>query len=75
MDSVAAPVEGEQAVAAPKPAMELSAAIATITATNKVFSESNLPPSLPIPHKRWRPVQSPDAPHPPYSYFPMSLYK
>ncbi|KAK0454829.1 NUZM, NADH-ubiquinone oxidoreductase 21.3 kDa subunit [Armillaria borealis] len=73
--AVAAPAEGEQAVAAPKPAMELSAAIATITATNKVFSESNLPPSLSIPHKRWRPVRSPDAPHPPYSYFPMSLYK
>ncbi|KAI0793229.1 NADH dehydrogenase 21 kDa subunit [Abortiporus biennis] len=73
---IAAPVEGEQA-AVPAPAREpvdLTEAIATVSAT-KVFSESNLPPTLPIPFKRWVPERAPDAPHDPDSYFPMILVK
>ena len=74
---VAAPVEGEKAdVPAPaKEPQDLSAAIATITSAKKIFTESNLPPTPPIPFKRWIPERAPDAPHDPHSYFPMILVK
>ncbi|KAF9268868.1 21 kDa subunit of NADH dehydrogenase [Marasmius fiardii PR-910] len=80
--TVAAPVaEGEAkdakdgAILTPREVMDLSAAIATITASTKVYTESKLPPKLPIPHKRWVPERAPDAPHDPHAYFPMLLYK
>ncbi|KAF9024814.1 hypothetical protein BDZ89DRAFT_1040878 [Hymenopellis radicata] len=66
--------EGGAVANAPKE-MGLAEAIATITAKTKVYTESKLPPSLPTAYKRWVPEQSPDAPHPPYTYFPMSLIK
>lgn len=59
----------------PVPQLDLSRAIASITDTTKLYTESNLPPSLPTPHKRWVPRLSPPAPHEPHSYFPMSLYQ
>ncbi|KAJ8076419.1 hypothetical protein PM082_000842 [Marasmius tenuissimus] len=77
--AVAVPAaEGEAqagAVAQPREAMDLSAAITTITSSAKVFSDSKLPPSLPSPYKRWAPERSADAPHDPNAYFPMLLYK
>ncbi|KAF8345815.1 21 kDa subunit of NADH dehydrogenase [Amanita rubescens] len=60
---------------APKLALDLSQAIASITETAKLYTESKLPPSLPTPHKRWVPRLSHPAPHEPHSYFPMSLYQ
>lgn len=75
MGSVAAPAEGSGEVANPPKEMGLAEAIATITAKTKVYTESKLPPSLPTAYKRWVPEQSPDAPHAPYTYFPMSLIK
>ncbi|KAL0574953.1 hypothetical protein V5O48_006998 [Marasmius crinis-equi] len=78
--AVAAPAEGQGeggagAVAKPREVVDLSEAIATITSSAKVFSESKLPPSLPTPYKRWAPERAPDAPHAPHSYFPMLMYK
>ena len=54
---------------------ELTAAIATVTSNEALYSESRLPPSFPTPHKRWIPEAAPDAPHDPHSYFPMSLVR
>lgn len=74
--SVAAPTEeGKSDVPskAPEPTT-LSQAIATITGTTKVYSEDKLPPVIPTPFQRWQPKRSADAPHDPYSYFPMALY-
>lgn len=74
--SSAAPVEGQTEVpVVAQKTPELSEAIATITGATKVYSESKLPPTLPIPHKRWVPRLSPDAPHDQFAYFPMSLYQ
>lgn len=80
--SVTAPAEGQQAADA-KPsvpvkqstALELTAAIAAITSSKKVYSESKLPPTLPTSYKRWKPEWAPDAPHDPHAYFPMKLVK
>ncbi|KIM40156.1 hypothetical protein M413DRAFT_446313 [Hebeloma cylindrosporum] len=55
--------------------LDLSEAIATITSQTQVYTESKLPPALPIPHNRWVPRQSPNAPHDEHSYFPMVLYQ
>ncbi|KAJ6625666.1 21 kDa subunit of NADH dehydrogenase [Mycena sp. CBHHK59/15] len=74
--SVAAPAADKKDVpaSAPKP-VDLSVAIASITQKQKVYSTSNLPPTLPVPWKRWVPQLAPDAPHDPHGYFPMLLYK
>ncbi|KAG5342970.1 NADH-ubiquinone oxidoreductase 21.3 kDa subunit [Termitomyces sp. T112] len=73
---VTAPGEAKSDVpVASKAIVDLSEAIASITTAQKVYSESRLPPSLPVPHKRWIPERAPDAPHDPHSYFPMQLYK
>ncbi|PAV18985.1 NADH-ubiquinone oxidoreductase kDa subunit [Pyrrhoderma noxium] len=51
-----APVAENASVPVTKVApVDLTAAIATITSTGKLFSEANLPPSLPTPFKRWKP--------------------
>ncbi len=68
---VSAPTEG--AVDKPKEVLDLSAAIATITSTAKVYSESKLPPSVPVAYKNWVPKLA-DAPDH-RGYFPMLLYK
>ncbi|EDR11448.1 uncharacterized protein LACBIDRAFT_324030 [Laccaria bicolor S238N-H82] len=74
--SSAAPVEGQTEVpVVAQKTPELSEAIATITGATKVYSESKLPPALPIPYKRWVPQLSPNAPHDQFAYFPMSLYR
>ncbi|KAH9935584.1 NUZM, NADH-ubiquinone oxidoreductase 21.3 kDa subunit [Fomitopsis serialis] len=78
--AVAAPAEGQEGEKASVPAQapeptELSAAIATITASNKVYTEAKLPPSLPTADKRWRPERTEDAPHDSSAYFPMLLFK
>ncbi|KAF8893369.1 NUZM, NADH-ubiquinone oxidoreductase 21.3 kDa subunit [Infundibulicybe gibba] len=74
--AIPAPSEEKAGVpAAPKKVLDLSEAIATINSAQKVYSESKLPPSLPIPHKRWVPELAPDAPHDKHSYFPMLLYR
>lgn len=72
---MAAPAEGGSAVAEPKGSLDLTAAIATITAAGKVYSESKLPPKFPIAYKRWKPTRAADAPHDPDAYFPMLLMK
>ncbi|KAG6845389.1 hypothetical protein H0H87_009736 [Tephrocybe sp. NHM501043] len=75
-ETIAAPAEIQADVpAATKVPLDLTEAIASITTAQKVYSESRLPPSLPVPHKRWIPERAPDAPHDPHSYFPMHLYK
>ncbi|EGO00266.1 NUZM, NADH-ubiquinone oxidoreductase 21.3 kDa subunit [Serpula lacrymans var. lacrymans S7.3] len=81
--AVPAPSEGKEAenveksdlLAKSSEPLDLSAVIATITSTKKVYDESNLPPTLPTAFKRWRPELAPDAPHDPNAYFPMVLYK
>ncbi|KZT10624.1 NADH dehydrogenase 21 kDa subunit [Laetiporus sulphureus 93-53] len=78
--AVAAPAEGEAAdgssvpATAPEP-IELTAAIAKVSSAGKLFSESKLPPTLPVSSKRWIPERVDDAPHDPSAYFPMLLYK
>ncbi|EJD03298.1 NADH dehydrogenase [Fomitiporia mediterranea MF3/22] len=67
--------EGASVPATRAPAVDLTAAIATITDARKAYSESRLPPTPPIAHRRWRPQDAPDAPHDPHAYFPMSLVK
>ncbi|KAH8083784.1 21 kDa subunit of NADH dehydrogenase [Cristinia sonorae] len=68
---------GEQASvpAASKQPVDLTAAIATVTSAAKAYSESHLPPTLPIAYKPWVPERAPDAPHDPNAYFPMRLIK
>ena len=56
-------------------AVDLTQAIATIASARKAYSESKLPPTPPIPFKRWRPERVEDAPHDPHAYFPMLLVK
>lgn len=73
---VEAPAGEESAVPVQKaPAVDLTAAIATITSAKKAYSESKLPPTPPSSFKRWRPERAPDAPHDPHAYFPMLLVK
>lgn len=67
--------ENSDVPAAPQPILDLSEAISTITSVQKVYSESRLPPSLPVPYKRWIPERAPDAPHDKHAYFPMLLYR
>ena len=64
----------EVPIEAPEP-MTLSQAISTVTSATQVYSEDQLPPSLPISFQRWEPKRSTDAPHAEYSYFPMRLYQ
>lgn len=59
---------------APEPT-ELAEAIATITSSNKVYSEAKLPPALPTAYRRWKPERAEDPPHDRTSYFPMLLFK
>ncbi|KAF9478607.1 21 kDa subunit of NADH dehydrogenase [Pholiota conissans] len=76
--AVAAPSESTDASAVPvegSKALDLAAAIASITSKEVVYSDVRLPPTLPTPNKRWVPKLSSDAPHEAYSYFPMSLYR
>ncbi|TFK44677.1 NADH dehydrogenase 21 kDa subunit [Crucibulum laeve] len=78
IQSVSAPSEGTEKSDVPAPTnalVDLSEAIASIATAQKIYSESKLPPSLPIAHKRWVPIRAPDAPHTPHSYFPMELYR
>ncbi|OCH93081.1 NUZM, NADH-ubiquinone oxidoreductase 21.3 kDa subunit [Obba rivulosa] len=74
--AVAAPAADKSDVpAAAKEPVDLVQAIAHITSSKKIFTESRLPPKLPIPHKRWIPERAPDAPHDPAAYFPMLMFK
>jgi len=73
--SVAAPGGSASVPAASAAPQELTAAIATISSGRAIYSESNLPPKLPTPFKRWRATRTEDAPHDQDSYFPMILYK
>ncbi|KAJ7680312.1 NUZM, NADH-ubiquinone oxidoreductase 21.3 kDa subunit [Mycena polygramma] len=78
--SVAAPKEGstedkkDVPADAPQP-VDLSVAISSITAAQKVYTPANLPPTLPTSRARWVPQLAPNAPHDPHGYFPMLLYK
>ncbi|EPQ57459.1 NADH dehydrogenase [Gloeophyllum trabeum ATCC 11539] len=69
--------EGEQSSvpATSKAPVDLTSAIATITSARKAYSESKLPPQLPIPYRKWVPQRAEDAPHDPNAYFPMILVK
>jgi len=60
---------------APREALDLTAAITKVTSERKVYSESKLPPVVPIPFKRWQATLAEEAPHDPNAYFPMLLYK
>ncbi|THV05066.1 NUZM, NADH-ubiquinone oxidoreductase 21.3 kDa subunit [Dendrothele bispora CBS 962.96] len=67
--------EGSTAVSTAPKSLDLTAAISEITSSTKVYTESKLPPKIPIAFANWVPERSPDAPHDPHSYFPMRLYK
>ncbi|EIN11982.1 NADH dehydrogenase 21 kDa subunit [Punctularia strigosozonata HHB-11173 SS5] len=54
---------------------DLAETITSLASTRKVFSKSNLPPTLPTPFKKWVPQEAENAPHDPHSYFPMILVK
>lgn len=77
--SVAAPnVENKDRSIAPATSVqipELTVAIATTHSERPLYTENNLPPSLPTPFKKWKPQAAPDAPHDPHAYFPMILVK
>ncbi|KDQ57611.1 hypothetical protein JAAARDRAFT_58199 [Jaapia argillacea MUCL 33604] len=74
--TITAPSEGqESSVPVVSKGVDLASTITSITSTRKVFTEAKLPPGLPIPHKRWIPQETENAPHDPHSYFPMSLVK
>ncbi|EMD37554.1 hypothetical protein CERSUDRAFT_154260 [Gelatoporia subvermispora B] len=79
--AVAAPAaEGQDAAKSDVPVeakepVDLTQAIAEIASSKKIFSESKLPPVLPIPFKRWVPERAPDVPHDPHAYFPMLMFK
>ena len=74
--SIPAPGQVESDVpAASQASLDLTGAIASITLSQKVYTESKLPPALPTPYKRWNPERAPDAPHDPHVYFPMDLYR
>jgi len=53
--------------------LDLTAAIATITSTAKVYSASKLPPKPPA-RTRWSAQRAEDAPHNPDAYWPMRMY-
>lgn len=66
----------DSSVPAPSaPSIDLTEAIATISSARKAYSESKLPPALPIAFKKWVPEMAADAPHDPNAYFPMLLVK
>jgi hypothetical protein len=69
--------EGEKAGVSTKTSeiMDLTSAIATITSAHKAYDQSNLPPKVSTPYKKWEAELAPDAPHDPNAYFPMLLYK
>ncbi|KZT26837.1 21 kDa subunit of NADH dehydrogenase [Neolentinus lepideus HHB14362 ss-1] len=69
--------EGENASvpATSSQSLDLTSTIATIVTARKAFSETKLPPVLPVAHKKWRPERTEDAPHDPNAYFPMILVK
>lgn len=75
--SVAAPAEGAEKAGVPAQAeaVDLAEAIAKVTKENTVYTEARLPPALPTPFAKWKPQRSEDAPHTPYSYWPMVLYR
>ncbi|KAL0956590.1 hypothetical protein HGRIS_002728 [Hohenbuehelia grisea] len=76
--AVSAPAQGEgesSIPAAPKEVLDLAAAIATVTGSTKVYTETQLPPSLPTSFKRWIPERAPDAPHAEHTYWPMVMWK
>ncbi|KAE9411534.1 21 kDa subunit of NADH dehydrogenase, partial [Gymnopus androsaceus JB14] len=73
--AVAAPAEGSEAISTTPEPVELAAAISKITESTKVYSESKLPPTLPIAYPRWRPEKTEDVPRPQHAYFPMHMYK
>ncbi|KAF9531609.1 21 kDa subunit of NADH dehydrogenase [Crepidotus variabilis] len=75
--AVAAPSEGAQKTEVPavKKSVDLSEAIASITANAQVYSETKLPPALPTPFKRWSPHLSPPPPQDHYFELPMVLYR
>ncbi|EJF65268.1 21 kDa subunit of NADH dehydrogenase [Dichomitus squalens] len=77
---IAAPGESQKSETSSVPAeqkggVDLTEAIATIASARKAYSESKLPPTLPIPFKKWQPQRVEDAPHDPHAYFPMLLVK
>lgn len=79
---VAAPHDGQEASSssASVPATQseipdLATAISQVTANTAVYTETELPPGLPIAGKHWVPERAEDAPHDPNVYFPMRLYK
>lgn len=61
--------------AEPKPAVDLTEAVASITAATKAYTTSKLPPLPTLAYKHWEPELSPPAPHDPNAHFPMLLYK
>ena len=66
----------DSSVPAPSaPSIDLTEAIAAISSARKAYSESKLPPALPIAFKKWAPEKAADAPHDPNAYFPMLLVK
>ncbi|TDL26120.1 NADH dehydrogenase [Rickenella mellea] len=65
--------EASSVPVAQQTAKDLPSAIAAAAKEGKLFSESKLPPQPPSSFKRWTPQNSPDAPHDPNAYFPMSL--
>ncbi|KAF8210264.1 NADH dehydrogenase 21 kDa subunit [Mycena galopus ATCC 62051] len=74
--AVAAPAEEKKDVPADAPQpVDLSVAIQSITQSQKVYSVTSLPPTLPTSRKRWVPQLAENAPHDPEGYFPMLLYK
>lgn len=78
INSITAP-DSTSSVPAPVANLEaapLSDVIGAIYAGQKAYSESKLPPLPPTTRPtKWIPTQEPDAPHAPYAYWPMRLYK
>ncbi|KIM30435.1 hypothetical protein M408DRAFT_328033 [Serendipita vermifera MAFF 305830] len=77
--SITAPDSTSSSVPVPAANLEgapLSDVIGAIYAGQTVYSPEKLPPVPPTtPAKQWVPTRSPDAPHAPYAYWPMKLYK
>ncbi|PFH51474.1 hypothetical protein AMATHDRAFT_58838 [Amanita thiersii Skay4041] len=55
--------------------LDLTRAISNLSEGARFYTESKLPPMLPIAYRRWMPQLSPPAPHDHFSYFPMLLYR
>ncbi|KIY64155.1 NADH dehydrogenase 21 kDa subunit [Cylindrobasidium torrendii FP15055 ss-10] len=72
---VAAPTEGQEVVAEKQEELDLSAAIATVTSKNQIYSSEQLPPTLPTAYPKWVPQRAAEAPHPEFTYWPMAMYK